>query len=171
MVKKKWISASERAGLTFPTPGKAKPPTGLSGQRGYLVEAIKDYLTNNKIIDDQTLAAGGYRITTTLDKKRQDALVEAVDEKLMRQLGTSTADRYVRAGGASIDPATGNVVAMYGGIDYAKQYVNSATRRDYQVGSIFKPIVFTSAVANAPSPRTATRSPRTPSTTAPTSAR
>ncbi|MEU7229628.1 transglycosylase domain-containing protein [Streptomyces chrestomyceticus] len=148
MVKKKWISASERAGLTFPTPGKAKPPTGLSGQRGYLVEAIKDYLTNNKIIDDQTLAAGGYRITTTLDKKRQDALVKAVDEKLMRQLGTSTADRYVRAGGASIDPATGNVVAMYGGIDYAKQYVNSATRRDYQVGSIFKPIVFTSAVAN-----------------------
>ncbi|MFH8347155.1 transglycosylase domain-containing protein [Streptomyces sp. NPDC018045] len=148
MVKKKWISASERASLKFPTPGKAKPPTGLSGQRGYLVEAIKDYLTNNKIIDDRTLAAGGYRITTTIDRKRQDALVEAVDQKLTQRLGTSRADRYVRAGGASIDPATGNVVAMYGGIDYAKQYVNSATRRDYQVGSIFKPIVFASAVAH-----------------------
>ncbi|MFD7664420.1 transglycosylase domain-containing protein [Streptomyces sp. NPDC059788] len=148
MVKKKWISETERATLKFPTPGKAKPPTGLSGQRGYLVEAIKDYLTNNKIIDDQTLATGGYRITTTLDRKRQDALVDAVDEKLTDRLGDSKADRYVRAGGASIDPATGNVVAMYGGIDYAKQYVNSATRRDYQVGSIFKPIVFASAVAN-----------------------
>ncbi|MFH8595507.1 transglycosylase domain-containing protein [Streptomyces rimosus] len=148
MVKKKWISESERAALKFPAPGKAKPPTGLSGQRGYLVEAVRDYLTKNDIIDDQTLAAGGYRITTTLDKKRQDALVKAVDERLMDELGTSKADRYVRAGGTSIDPATGNVVAMYGGIDYAKQYVNSATRRDYQVGSIFKPIVFASAVAN-----------------------
>ena len=36
---------------------------------------------------------------------------------------------------------------MYGGIDYTKQYVNNATRRDYQVGSTFKPFVFTSAVA------------------------
>ncbi|OKI04485.1 penicillin-binding protein [Streptomyces sp. CB02923] len=148
MVKKKWISASERATLKFPTPGKTKPPTGLSGQRGYLVEAIKDYLTNNKIIDDQTLATGGYRVTTTIDKKRQDALAEAVDDRLTQRLGSSTTDRYVRAGGVSIDPATGDVVAMYGGIDYAKQYVNSATRRDYQVGSIFKPIVFASAVAN-----------------------
>ncbi|MFH8409469.1 transglycosylase domain-containing protein [Streptomyces sp. NPDC018019] len=148
MVKKKWLSETERATLKFPAPGKAKPPTGLSGQRGYLVEAVKDYLTKNEIIDDRTLAAGGYRITTTIDRKRQEALVKAVDEQLMDELGSSKTDRYVRAGGTSIDPATGNVVAMYGGIDYAKQYVNSATRRDYQVGSIFKPIVFASAVAN-----------------------
>ncbi|CAM5735735.1 Peptidoglycan D,D-transpeptidase FtsI [Streptomyces microflavus] len=33
-------------------------------------------------------------------------------------------------------------------LDYTKQYVNNATRRDYQVGSTFKPFVFTSAVAN-----------------------
>jgi membrane peptidoglycan carboxypeptidase len=57
-------------------------------------------------------------------------------------------DTYVRAGGASVDPKTGEVVAMYGGIDYVKQYTNNATRRDFQVGSTFKPFVFTSAVQN-----------------------
>ncbi|MFD9732688.1 penicillin-binding transpeptidase domain-containing protein, partial [Micrococcus luteus] len=58
------------------------------------------------------------------------------------------ADQDVRVGGASIVPETGEVVAMYGGIDYTRQYVNNATRRDYQVGSTFKPFVFTAAVAN-----------------------
>lgn len=37
---------------------------------------------------------------------------------------------------------------MYGGVDYTKQYVNNATRRDYQVGSTFKPFVLAAAVAN-----------------------
>ncbi|MET9292864.1 transglycosylase domain-containing protein [Streptomyces sp. NPDC003077] len=149
MVKKKWLSPSARKALTFPTPGKATAPTGLSGQRGYLIEAIRDYLTNNKIVDDQTLAAGGYRITTTIDRPRQDALVDAVRTRLMDQLSDDRPiDKYVRAGGVSIDPATGEVVAMYGGTDFTKQYVNAATTREYQVGSIFKPIVFASAVAN-----------------------
>ncbi|MEU1781741.1 transglycosylase domain-containing protein [Streptomyces abikoensis] len=149
MVKKKWLSPAERAATTFPTPGKTKPRLSMSGQRGYLVEAVKDYLTSNKIVDENTLATGGYRITTTIEKKKQDAFVAAVRDQLMSELSdTRKVDRYVRAGGASIDPKTGKVVALYGGIDYTKQYVNNATRRDYQVGSTFKPFVFTSAVDN-----------------------
>ncbi len=122
----------------------------MSGQRGYLVQAVKDYLVSNKIIDEDTLTTGGYRITTTLQKSRQNAFVKAVDDQVMSHLDKKNrkVDRYVRAGGVSIDPATGKVVAMYGGIDYTKQYVNNATRRDYQVGSTFKPFVFTSAVQN-----------------------
>ncbi|MEU7165181.1 transglycosylase domain-containing protein [Streptomyces morookaense] len=149
MVKKKWLTPAERTGMKFPVPGKSRPRLGMSGQRGYLVEAVKDYLTTNKIVDEQTLAAGGYRITTTIDRKKQDAFVGAVREELMNQLDENRkVDTYVRAGGASIDPKTGRVVALYGGIDYTKQYVNNATRRDYQVGSTFKPFVFTSAVDN-----------------------
>ncbi|MCX4676940.1 penicillin-binding protein [Streptomyces sp. NBC_01433] len=149
MVKEQWLGAAERAATKFPVPGKAKPATGLSGQRGYLVQAVEDYLTGNGIIDETTLATGGYRITTTLEKKKQNALVKAVDTQVMsRTSGDREADRNVRVGGASITPGTGEVVAMYGGIDYTKQYVNNATRRDYQVGSTFKPFVFTSAVAN-----------------------
>ncbi|MFD3553683.1 transglycosylase domain-containing protein [Streptomyces goshikiensis] len=150
MVKKGWMSQAERAATRFPEPGKVRPAAGLSGQRGYLVEAVKDYILDHKILDDTTLAEGGYRITTTIDKRRQNALVDAVDEEMVSKLEPETrkADRLVRAGGASIEPATGKVVAMYGGIDYTKQYVNNATRHDYQVASTFKPFVFTSAVEN-----------------------
>ncbi|WP_405687540.1 transglycosylase domain-containing protein [Streptomyces sp. NBC_00057] len=148
MVKEKWLAAGERAAMEFPVPGKVKPPTGLSGQRGYIVQAVEDYLTSNNVIDENTLATGGYRITTTLEKKKQNALVKAVDDNVMSRTSTEReADRNVRVGGASIDTGTGRVVAMYGGVDYTKQYVNNATRRDYQVGSTFKPFVFTSAVA------------------------
>ncbi|QEV18290.1 transglycosylase domain-containing protein [Streptomyces alboniger] len=150
MVKEGWLGKSERAGIKFPVPDEAKGAAGLSGQRGYVVKAVEDYLTANKIIDEETLAKGGYRITTTLQKDRQEAFKKAVDEQVMSKVDKKArkVDRNVRAGGASIDPATGKVVAMYGGIDYTKQYVNNATRRDYQVGSTFKPFVFTSAVEN-----------------------
>ncbi|MER5552835.1 transglycosylase domain-containing protein [Streptomyces sp. NPDC002793] len=149
MVKHDWLTPADRDAMTFPVPGKAKPATALSGQRGYIVQAVEDYLTENKIIDEDTLATGGYRITTTLQKKKQDALVEAVkDNVLSKTSDDRDADRNVRAGGASIDPANGHVVALYGGVDYTRQYVNNATRRDYQVGSTFKPFVLAAALAN-----------------------
>ncbi len=150
MVKKGWLPAAERATTQFPEPGKVRAAAGLSGQRGYLVEAIKDYITENKILDDKTLAEGGYAITTTIDRRRQNAFVEAVDHQMVGKLDPEKrkADRVVRAGGVSIDPATGKVVALYGGIDYTKQYVNNATRHDYQVASTFKPFVFAAAVEN-----------------------
>ncbi|WEH41639.1 transglycosylase domain-containing protein [Streptomyces sp. AM 2-1-1] len=149
MVKEEWLGAPARAALTFPPPEKAKTATGLSGQRGYLVNAVKEYLTGHGVVDEETLATGGYRITTTLEKEKQDAFVEAVEENVTSRTDDDReADRNVRVGGASIDTGTGRVVALYGGIDYTRQYVNNATRRDYQVGSTFKPFVFTSAVAN-----------------------
>ncbi|MFF5783005.1 transglycosylase domain-containing protein [Streptomyces virginiae] len=150
MVKKQWLTPAERATTQFPEPGKVRAAAGLSGQRGYLVEAIKDYIVDNEILDDKTLAEGGYRITTTIDKRRQSALVDAVDSQMVSKLEPETrkADRLVRTGGVSIDPATGKVLAMYGGIDYTKQYVNNATRHDYQVASTFKPFVFAAAVEN-----------------------
>ncbi|MFF8813472.1 transglycosylase domain-containing protein [Streptomyces pactum] len=163
MVKEGWLDSAEREKMTFPAPGPVKPQSGMSGQRGYLVEAVEDYLTHNDIIDEQTLARGGYRITTTIDRKKQDAFVDAVQDKLLSKLSDEReVDKYVRAGGASVDPKTGQVVALYGGVDYTKQFVNNATRRDYQNGSTFKPFVFTSAVENGST--TQSGQPITPNT-------
>ncbi|MFE3655565.1 transglycosylase domain-containing protein [Streptomyces sp. NPDC059165] len=149
MVDETWLPPAERAVMTFPTPQTARPSTGLSGQRGYIVQAVEDWLTGNDVIDENTLARGGYRITTTLEKKKQDAFIAAVDKHVTsRRDDKRPADRNLRVGGASVDPSNGKVVALYGGIDYTKQYVNNATRRDYQVGSTFKPFVLTSAVEN-----------------------
>ncbi|MBC7272011.1 MAG: penicillin-binding protein [Streptomyces sp.] len=153
MVKEGWLGAAERAGLTFPVPKQTTVSTGLSGQRGYVVEAVKQYLAEHGIVTPEELERGGYRITTTLEKPRQDAFVKAVNDQLMSRLDPKArkVDGYVRAGGAAVDPKTGRVVALYGGIDYVKQYTNGATRRDFQVGSTFKPFVFASAVQNAAS--------------------
>ncbi|MGW0082410.1 transglycosylase domain-containing protein [Streptomyces sp. NPDC003393] len=150
MVKENWLSASERAGLKFPMPKEATVPTNMAGQRGYLVRAVKDYLAKNHILSEDELAAGGYRITTTIQRSKQNAFVKAVDDQVMSKLDkkNNPVDKYVRAGGAAVDPKTGEVVALYGGIDYVKQFTNNATRRDFQVGSTFKPFVLTAAVQN-----------------------
>ncbi|MET8979126.1 transglycosylase domain-containing protein [Streptomyces sp. NPDC004539] len=151
MVKKGWLEQSKRTGMKFPTPLESSgAATGMSGQRGYIVTAIKDYLKDNKILTEEQLDGGGYRITTTLEKAKQDAFVKSVNDNLMSKLDKKDrkVDNYVRAGGAAVDPKTGKVLAMYGGIDYVKQYTNNATRQDFQVGSTFKPFVFTSAVDN-----------------------
>ncbi|ORT61566.1 transglycosylase domain-containing protein [Streptomyces sp. CB03238] len=150
MVKEKWLGPAARAATTFPDPEEATATTGLSGQRGYIVQAVEDYLTDHDVIDKKTLAQGGFRITTTLEQHKQESLVQAVDDQVMSQLNDANqTDRYVRVGGVSIAPATGKVLAMYGGVDYTRQFVNNATRRDYQVGSTFKPFVFAAAVDNA----------------------
>ncbi len=150
MVTQGWLAEKDRAGITFPMPKEATASTNLSGQRGYIVRIVKDHLIENKIATEENLEAGGYRITTTLQKDKQNAFVDAVNDQLMSKLDkkNNKIDTYVRAGGASVDPKTGKVVAMYNGIDYVKQYTPNATRRDYQVGSTFKPFVFTSAVQN-----------------------
>ncbi|MCH0540474.1 transglycosylase domain-containing protein [Streptomyces sp. MUM 203J] len=148
MVAEGWLSAADRAKLTFPAVVPARPAAGLAGQRGYVVQAVNAYLVRHGIIGRGALAAGGYRITTTLQKDKVDAFEDAVGEQVLARLDPQRreADRYVRVGGASVEPATGKVVALYGGIGYTRQYVNNATRRDYQVGSTFKPFVFAAAV-------------------------
>ncbi len=149
MVKMGWLDRAERDASAFPVPKETTVSTGMSGQRGYVVRIVRDYLISHKIVTEEELDRGGYRITTTLHKKKQDAFVKAVDDRLMSKLDENRkVDGYVRAGGAAIDPKTGKVVAMYNGIDYVKQYTPNATRRDFQVGSTFKPFVFTSAVEN-----------------------
>ncbi|MFV2121158.1 transglycosylase domain-containing protein, partial [Streptomyces sp. Act-28] len=150
MVQERWLTAAQRSALRFPHVLPARPNAGLSGQRGYAVEAVNAFLVRHGILSEKALTAGGYRITTTLRKDRMDAFGEAVREQVLDRLDpdTNPADRYVRVGGASIEPATGKVTALYGGVDYTRQYVNNATRRDYQVGSTFKPFVLAAAVAH-----------------------
>jgi membrane peptidoglycan carboxypeptidase len=146
MVKEGWLTASQRGATAFPKIGKPKPIASKAGQRGYIIEAVNSYLTDHHIIDADALHRGGYRIVTTIQKPKEDAFVKAAQDDVYDKLGHSKVDSYVRAGGVSIDPATGDVVALYGGIDYTKQYVSSATNSTYQPGSTFKPVIFTSAV-------------------------
>ncbi|MFF1902522.1 transglycosylase domain-containing protein [Kitasatospora sp. NPDC058218] len=141
MVQLGFLTTADRAAITFPDPIDPQPATGLSGQSGYLVGVADDYLVSAGIIDTATLKAGGWRITTTFDKPRQDAFVGAVQQELTEELdprARPATDTDVRVAGASVEPATGRVVAVYGGPDYAKQPYNDVLRQDNQIGSTFK---------------------------------
>ncbi|MFJ2778919.1 transglycosylase domain-containing protein [Kitasatospora sp. NPDC087315] len=143
MVQLGFLSPADRAATAFPDPIDPQPATGLSGQAGYLVGVADDYLTSAGIVDTATLKAGGWRITTTFDKNKQDAFVHAVQQELTDELDPRArpgTDTDVRVAGASVEPGNGRVVAVYGGPDYAKQPYNDALRQDNQIGSTFKPI-------------------------------
>ncbi|MFD5465310.1 transglycosylase domain-containing protein [Kitasatospora sp. NPDC127059] len=143
MVQLGFLTTADRTATTFPDPIDPQPATGLAGQAGYLVGVADDYLISSGTIDAATLKAGGWRITTTFDKPKQDAFVTAVQGELTDELDPKarpTTDTDVRVAGASVEPATGRVVAVYGGPDYAKQPYNDALRQDNQIGSTFKPV-------------------------------
>ncbi|KDN85310.1 putative penicillin-binding protein [Kitasatospora cheerisanensis KCTC 2395] len=148
MVSKKWLGAEERKQLAFPEVLAPKSAPGLSGQAGYLVAAATSYLTENNIVSDAQLAQGGYTITLTVDSKKQQQLQDAVQAQLTDNLKPDSrkVDAAAQAGAVSVDPKTGQVVALYGGADATKHWIDNATRTDYQAGSTFKAIALAAAL-------------------------
>ncbi|WP_030793669.1 transglycosylase domain-containing protein [Streptomyces sp. NRRL S-920] len=150
MVEEGWLDSGKREGMKFPVPDDPKAPPGREGQIGYLVEEAKREVLRNSGLSEAEFAAGGYTVTLNIDPKKQKQLEKAVDKKLNDRLDrkNNKADARVQAGAASVDPKTGKVLAMYGGVDYVKHYTNNATRRDYQSASTFKPLILAAALEN-----------------------
>ncbi|QGZ50727.1 penicillin-binding protein [Streptomyces sp. QHH-9511] len=149
MVEEGWLDPAKRAGLTFPVPQKPKAAPGMEGQRGYLVEAANQELMRQGLREED-IRAGGWTITLNIDEKKQNALVAAVERQLEAKLDRKgdEKDATVQAGATSVDPKTGKVLALYGGIGATEHWTSNATRRDYQPASTFKPIVLASALEN-----------------------
>ncbi|WFB11596.1 transglycosylase domain-containing protein [Streptomyces sp. LX-29] len=147
MVEKEWLDAGRRKGMDFPIPIEPRPISGLEGRKGYLVNAANQELYKAGV-DEKELAAGGYTITLNIDKDQQKQLESAVEKQLTDKLDPKKrpVDGVAQTGAASVDPKTGEVLALYGGAGYTKHYVNNATRTDYQAASTFKPLVYAAAL-------------------------
>ncbi|MEU9285301.1 transglycosylase domain-containing protein [Streptomyces sp. NPDC048275] len=157
MVEEGWLDSAKRQAMTFPTPIDAQGAPGKEGQTGYLVDEANNTLARRLVVqgaaadfDDAKaiVDAGGWTITLNIDRKKQTQLEVAVKTKLTSKLDTEKrqVDEDVEAGAVSVDPKTGKVVAMYGGEDYLKHFVNNATRTDYQPASTFKPLILAAAL-------------------------
>ncbi|WP_405998777.1 transglycosylase domain-containing protein [Streptomyces sp. NBC_00829] len=149
MVEESWLDAGKRGSLKFPVPKEPKAAPGMDGQTGYLVDAANAELERQGIGEDE-IKAGGWTITLNIDEKRQKTLVKAVDKQLEAKLDRKKdkADATVQAGATSVEPGTGHIVALYGGIGATEHWLSNATRRDYQPASTFKPVVLASALEN-----------------------
>ncbi|MEU1211041.1 transglycosylase domain-containing protein [Streptomyces sp. NPDC005790] len=151
-VKDGRMSAAERAGYKeFPEPDAPRKDAKLGGQTGYLVDlATKYFLAHNEEgVTEKELARGGYEIHTTFDKKKVAALEKSITEVYEAEIDEKARpdkDTHVEFGGASVDTATGAIVATYGGQDATKHYTNNADATGAQVGSTFKPFVLAAAM-------------------------
>ncbi|MFI6207258.1 transglycosylase domain-containing protein [Streptomyces sp. NPDC051041] len=153
MVEYGHLSAAERAKYTtLPKWQNPRSNTQLSGQIGYLVDLANAYLVNNSEktgITQEKLQQGGYSIYTTFDKKKVAELEKAVQKVQKANIKPEERpdkDTHVQFGGASVDPATGAIKAIYGGEDATKHFTNNADVTGAQVGSTFKPFVLAAAM-------------------------
>ncbi|MDF3300823.1 transglycosylase domain-containing protein [Streptomyces tropicalis] len=138
------------AAAGFPAPRRWTPGSGLTGQAGYLVQLARSYAQQRDPgITDSSLSRGGYHIHTTFDRLRTAQLAGAVARIRAQRLDPAhrTADRDVQTGAASVDPATGRILAVYGGPGYERaHYADNADTSGVPVGSTFKPVVLASAL-------------------------
>lgn len=129
----------------------------VHGVAPYFVDAVRAAAEKMGI----PVAAGGYRVFTTLDPGLQRAAVAALRDgagAVERRPGYKN-PRYgapgVRAGEylqglvVSLDPATGEVRSLVGGRDYQDSPYDRALSAIRQPGSAFKPIVYATAIADS----------------------
>ncbi|MFF4356816.1 transglycosylase domain-containing protein [Streptomyces sp. NPDC001604] len=150
MVQYHHLDAATRAKYTtLPNVKNPRSNTQLAGQIGYLVDLAKAYLINNTNITANDLQRGGYSIYTTFDKKKVkelEASVKNVQKANIKPKERPKTDTHVQFGGASVDPTTGAIKAIYGGEDATKHFTNNADVTGAQVGSTFKPFVLAAAM-------------------------
>jgi penicillin-binding protein 1A len=121
---------------THPSDGNLSFPPKL----GYFLDYTKRALIAK--YDEAQVFGGGLKVITGLDPRMQAAAEEAVAARL-----DTPGDP--EAAVVAIDPATGEVRAMYGGRNWSKSQVNLATGdggTGRQAGSAFKPFTLTAAM-------------------------
>jgi penicillin-binding protein 1A len=108
----------------------------------YFLDYIKEYLIKNEGYTEDGLRFGGYKIYTTLDIPAQ---LEA--ERAIAALPNfAGAKVQPQAALVTLDPRSGEILAMVGGRNYATSQYNRSIKSYRQPGSAIKPFVYTAAL-------------------------
>ena len=107
----------------------------------YFRDAVLEELYSIDTIPKSLIDTGGLKIYTTLDKKAQQSLENAVSTYM-------SDDTEIQVAGMVMDPEDGGVLAMIGGYDYSVSQYNRATTAKRQVGSTIKPFLYYAALEN-----------------------
>ncbi len=108
------------------------------GQASYYLNHIRSILIER--YGAQVIEEGGMEITAALDLDLQQLAEKTLREKMQGR------DPGLQGAIVSLDPATGNVLAAVGGVDFAKSSYNRAFFAKRQPGSAIKPLIFAAAL-------------------------
>jgi membrane peptidoglycan carboxypeptidase len=146
MVKKGWLSATERAGLTYPKVlgigeggGRAND---RSGPNGFVLDQVEEELAHHGFSEDR-LAAGGYVVQTTIRQNAQEAAVTAMKALPVPKAGDAAA---VQGALVAVRPGSGEVYAYYGGHNGNRGFDYASSGKGVQPGSSFKPFTLATAL-------------------------
>lgn len=130
-----------------------KPSAFRNDHAPYFVQYVQnEELSSPEVLgnDADSYMNYGIDIYTSLDPRMQkvaeDAVIDGVNNNRSRKLSDGAL--------ISIDPITGYVKAMVGGVDFKKDQFNIATKGKRQPGSSFKPFDYTSAILSGYTPKT-----------------
>jgi penicillin-binding protein 1A len=145
MLQQRDITAAEyRSASRAPMP---KPQnvhlSGVMGQSPYFGEYVKSQLIDQ--LGAKRVFGGGFRVKTTIDLRLQKLARAAIDKWLPSPEGPQAAL-------VALNPATGAVLAMYGGRSFHASQFNLAVQGERQPGSSFKPFVLATALKEGISP-------------------
>jgi len=116
-------------------------------QAPHFVMYVKDLLVDK--YGEQMVEEGGLKVTTTLDGDKQKFAEEAIDNANLSGINASNAAL------TSIDPKTGQILAMVGSRDFFNQDIDGQVNvaiAERQPGSAFKPVVYGTAFKKEYSP-------------------
>src|ERR1700720_39693 len=161
MVELKKIPAAESAQAKL-AKVNAHPKRLLQIQENYAMDAVQRDL--NLILTQDQIDNGGLFIYTTLDPKVQDPAQQALETQLTKiehqsnfnhptkanyhppENGEDSSMPYLEGAVVAIDNTSGGIRALVGGRDYSQSKFNRALPpANRQVGSAFKPFVYTLA--------------------------
>lgn len=106
----------------------------------YYHDAVLNELNNLNEIPKSLIKSGGLKIYTELDTSVQ----KSMDESIIK----NATDKNVQLSSVVVNPKTGGIMALTGGVDYSKSQYNRAISAKRQVGSTIKPFLYYAALEN-----------------------
>ena len=106
----------------------------------YYQDAVYKELENLGI-NKNILETGGLKVYTNLDIDKQTIL----EKNILKTIGD---DNELQVASVIVDPDTGKIEALTGGVNYETSQFNRATDSKRQVGSTMKPFLYYSALEN-----------------------